>query len=169
METESRNWDWTGILSVVERQVYRRNLKTGEVQKLEEMNGGSTAVTTTVKFRSRLGDRLRARARRGEGAVAAEDGEEPKKGFLASWSTAGIQRSIEAIASRRAQDSQGKHKQGMSIVLERLRNGGLLGVVEGMRQDRETVFGPEGPFKRTWKETEGSGYGSSINSLENDD
>jgi len=63
METESRNLDWTGILSVVERQVYRRNLKTGEVQKLEEMNGGSTAVTTTVKFRSRLGDRLRARGR----------------------------------------------------------------------------------------------------------
>ena len=66
---------------------------------------------------------------------------EHKKGFLASWSTAGIQRSIEAIASKRTIQSQGNTQMGMRIVLERLRNGGLVGVLDGMRQDREAVLG----------------------------
>jgi len=151
METESRNLDWTGILSVVERQVYRR--KMGEEQDIEDVKLGTTTVNTSVKFRSRLGDRLRARARRndGEHRDTVVD-EEPKKGFLASVSTAGIQRSIEAIASRRTQDSQGRSKQGMTVVLERLRNGGLMGVLEGMRQDREAIFGQEGPWKRAWND-----------------
>ena len=53
-----------------------------------------------------------------------------------------------------------KSKQGMNVVLERLRNGGIVGVLEGMRQDREALYGPEGPWKRVWlkgnslKETE---------------
>jgi 4-amino-4-deoxychorismate lyase len=48
----------------------------------------------------------------------------------------------------------------MNVVLERLRNGGIVGVLEGMRQDREALYGPEGPWKRVWlngnslKETE---------------
>lgn len=157
METESKNLDWTGILSVVERQVYRRDLGDGE--EVEDVKLGTTAVTTSVKFRSRLGERLRARARRsdGEQASAREVEDEPKKGFLATWSTTGIQRSIEAIASRRTLDSQGKSKQGMTVVLERLRNGGLMGVLDGMRQDREAIFEQDGPWKRAWKEGDQTG------------
>lgn len=151
METESRNLDWTGILSVVERQHYRRELATeGDI---EDVKAGTTDVTSVVKFRSRLGDRLRARARvRGEvdGAIPKEVDEEPKKGFLTSWSTSGIQRSIEAIASRRTLISQGNSKEGMNVVLERLRNGGVMGVLEGMRRDREAVFGGENSLKQAW-------------------
>lgn len=110
------------------------------------VGAGTTGVVTTVMFKSRLGDRLRARATR-KGEAAAEDGEEPKKGFLASWSTSGIQRSIEAIASRKTENQLGKSKEGMKIVLERLRHGGLVGVLEGMRKDREMAFGREGVWK----------------------
>jgi 4-amino-4-deoxychorismate lyase len=163
METESRNLDWTGILSVVERQHYKRD--PGSAGEVDDVKVGTTDVTTTVKFRSRLGDRLRARARRGEEDVVKEADEEQKKGFLANWSTSGIQRSIEAIARRRTSDQLGKSKQGMMIVLERLRSGGLMGVLDGMRQDREAIMGPEGPWKRVWK-GDGNDYQQH---LENDD
>lgn len=152
METESKNLDWTGILSVIERQTFRRDqgaLTLEDMQKTDDLTG-TTAVTTSVKFRSRLGDRIRARARRGEEELEhlREEAEEVKKGFLASWGTARIQSSIEAIASRRTTDSQNHSKQGMNVVLERLRRGGVMGVIEGMRQDREGQFGLEGPWKR---------------------
>lgn len=152
MQTESRNLDWTGILSVVEKQVYTR--QTSDKVALDDMQSGTTAVATSIKFRSRLGERLRARAeaRRAEADEVANLDEEPKKGFLASWSTAGIQRSIEAIASRRTIDSQGKSKMGMMIVLERLRNGGLMGGLEGMRRDREALFSGDATVKRAWND-----------------
>jgi 4-amino-4-deoxychorismate lyase len=148
MRTESRNLDWTGILSVVERQEYHRVLSDNEAMEQGNTGQGSTGVTTTVIFRSRLGDRLRARANRNAGSVVEKEevdgGVEEKKGFLANWSTMGVQRSIEAIASRRTENQLGKSKEGMMIVLERLRNGGLGGVLEGMRKDRERVLGSAG-------------------------
>lgn len=153
MQTESRNLDWTGILSVVERQVYTR--QPSDKVAPDDMQSGKTDVTTSIKFRSRLGERLRARAeaRRAEADDSnANLEDEPKKGFLASWSTTGIQRSIEAIASRRTIDSQGKSKMGMMVVLERLRNGGLMGGLEGMRRDREALYSGDGSLKRSWKE-----------------
>jgi len=160
MQTESRNLDWTGILSVIERQEYRRDPSATVTP--EDMHNGTTAVTTSIKFRSRLGDKLgdrlraRAEAKRVEAnenhGVNANLDEEPKKGFLASWSTAGIQRSIEAIASRRTIDGQRKSRRGMTVVLERLRTGGLMGVLEGMRRDREIIFGSEGALKRAWND-----------------
>lgn len=157
METESRNLDWTGILSVVERQSYRRDL--GSEGDAEDVKAGTTDVTTSIKFRSRLGDRLRARVRRGEGEAGAvrDVEEEPKKSFLANWSTSGIQRSIEAIASRRTLVSQGKSKEGMNVVLERLRNGGVWGALEGMRRDREAIFGHDGSLKPAWENGDGDG------------
>jgi hypothetical protein len=140
METESRNLDWTGILSVVERQRYMRAL--GSQDEAEDVKAGTTDVTTTIKFRSRLGEGLRRRARRAESDTEtdADLEEEPKRGFFASWSSAGIQRSIEAIASRRTLVSQGNSRQGMTVVLERLRNGGWIGALEGMRRDREAIL-----------------------------
>jgi hypothetical protein len=91
-----------------------------------------------------LGDRLRARVRKEEGGEEVEH----RKSFLASWSTSGIQRSIEAIASRRTENQLGKSKEGMMVVLERLRSGGLVGVLDGMRLDRERAFGGEGVWKK---------------------
>ncbi|KAK0108318.1 hypothetical protein ONS95_003134 [Cadophora gregata] len=146
MRTESKNLDWTGILSVVEKQEYRRHVPVDGGEDFS-VGAGTTGVVTTVMFKSRLGDRLRARATRKGESASAEDGEELKKGFLASWSTSGIQRSIEAIASRKTENQLGKSKEGMKVVLERLRHGGLVGVLEGMRKDREMAFGREGVWK----------------------
>lgn len=145
METESKNLDWTAILSVIERQKYRWNNGTGLAPaKIEDINAGTTNVTTTVMFRSRLGDRIRAKVKKGEdAAVLAAEELPPKKGFLASWSNGAIQRSIEAIASRRTTDQLGKAREGMTIVLERMKSGGLVEVLEGMRRDREAGI----PFK----------------------
>ena len=148
MRTESKNLDWTGILSVVEKQEYRRQMSIEEKEAGQDeldVGAGNTGVVTTVMFRSRLGDRLRARARKGEvrGDMGEEGEVEEKKGFLASWSTSGIQRSIEAIASRKTENQLGKSKEGMMVVLERLRRGGLVGVLDGMRKDREGAFGGE--------------------------
>ncbi len=139
MRTESKNLDWTGVLSEVEKQEYQRRVPDDEGDDFS-VAAGTTGVVTTVMFRSRLGDRLRARASR-------KDEVEAKKSFLASWSTSGIQRSIEAIASRRTENQLGKSKEGMKVVLERLRSGGLVGVLEGMRRDREMAFGGEGVWK----------------------
>ena len=141
MRTESRNLDWTGILSVVERQEYRRDSSQLKTHK-EDFNLGTTGVTTTVVFKSRLGDRLRARAtRKDELAVKEEDMDlEPKRGWFSSLGTSGIQRSIEVIASRKTENQLGKSKEGMMIVLERLRRGGLVGVLDGMRRDKEARF-----------------------------
>jgi 4-amino-4-deoxychorismate lyase len=143
MRTESKNLDWTGILSVVEKQEYQRQIPVDEGDDFS-VGVGTTGVVTTVMFRSRLGDRLRARANRKD--ELREEVEE-KKGFLASWSTSGIQRSIEAIASRRTENQLGKSKEGMKVVLERLRHGGLVGVLDGMRKDMELAFGGESVWK----------------------
>lgn len=138
MHTESKNLDWTGILSVVERQEYRRQVPVDEGDDFN-IGAGTTGVVTTVKFRSRLGERFRARTARKD-----EVEEEPKRSFLATWSTGGIQRSIEAIASRKTESQLGKSKEGMKVVLERLRRGGLVAVLDGMREDRKLSFVHEG-------------------------
>ncbi|KAJ5970884.1 uncharacterized protein N7479_000802 [Penicillium vulpinum] len=152
METESRNMEWTGILSVVEKQFYKR-LQSDEdrlafdglaIDKISEQ----TSVKTTVTFRSRIGQgKLLAKKRQDTSDI--ED-EESRKGFFSSLSTAGIQRTIELIGVSRTKEAVLKSKQGMNIVLERLRSGGVVGVLEGMRQDREAAFGPDGPWKRVW-------------------
>lgn len=139
MTTESKNLDWTAILSVIEKQKYRWNNGTGvSPTKIEDVTAGTTDVTTTVVFRSRLGDRIRAKVKKGDDSVVVTAEEAPqKKGFLASWSNGALQRSIEAIASRKTTDQLGKAKDGMTIVLERMKRGGLVGVMDGMRRDRD--------------------------------
>jgi hypothetical protein len=109
-------------------------------------------VRTTVTFRSRLGQgKLLGRKKTGAVDHADAEDEAPKKGFFSSLSTAGIQRTIELIGVNRTREAVLKSKQGMNVVLERLRSGGIVGVLEGMRQDREAAFGPDGgPWKRVW-------------------
>ncbi|POS82811.1 hypothetical protein EPUL_006602 [Erysiphe pulchra] len=146
MRTESRNLDWTGILSVVEKQEYQRQMPLTEKSKQDlSVATGITGVVTTVIFRSRLGNRLRAKTVRAVGESTTSNSraeieeEQPKKSLLASWSTSGIQKSIEAIASHRTENHLHKSKDGMVVVLERMRSGGLMAVLEGMRKDKEVA------------------------------
>ncbi|OAX79621.1 hypothetical protein ACJ72_06059 [Emergomyces africanus] len=165
MHTESRNMEWTGILSVVEKQLYRRlppvtDDAGGSPKPWTWWSGSSiddprderTSVKTTVTFRSSLGQAMLNRSKKTDPSSAGgEHGEEEshsKRGLLATWSTAGIQRTIELVGVKRTRDAVLKSKQGMNVVLERLRSGGIVGALEGMRQDREA--GHEGPWKRVW-------------------
>jgi len=152
MKTESRNLEWTGVLSVIERQEYQgvtrastpedvaRAVAQGRPQPSDAQQ--KTDVETTVTLRSPLGEqRWRDRVNRKAAAEAGE--EQPKAGIFASWMTGSLQRSIEGIGLRRAETSQPNAKEGMKVVLTRLRSGGLVEVLEGMRRDREA-----GPWAR---------------------
>jgi 4-amino-4-deoxychorismate lyase len=112
MKAQSTNLEWTGVLSVIERQSFFR-------PPTSEGAAGSerTDVNSSVMMVSRLGQR--------------------GGGFLRSWSTSSIQKSIEHLGLNRARRSQPNAKEGMKVVLERLRGGGLTAVFEGMRRDRE--------------------------------
>lgn len=169
LESESRNMEWTGILSVVEKQIYQRQLTDGAAEALEsvgdERKSEQTTVKTTVTFRSRIGQGKLLARRKAEPAGDQTEEEPPKKGFFSSLSTAGVQRTVELIGVSRTRDAILKSKKGMNVVLERLRNGGIVGVLEGMRQDREAAFGTEGPLKRAWLH----GTGFKDHAVEDDD
>ena len=103
-----------------------------------------TDVDVTVILKSRIGEQIRKRRQRwGEQASATsvtggEMEEQPvKQGWLSSWSSGAVRSAIEAISLQRTERSQPKAQQGMSVVLDRLREGGLEAVFEGMRRDRE--------------------------------
>ncbi|KAF3388228.1 hypothetical protein DPV78_012226 [Talaromyces pinophilus] len=129
MKTESRNMEWTGILSVVEKQHYEREMPP---------EGEKVNVRTTVTFVSRLGQsKLLGRSRKAAEDASEVDEEAPKRGIFSSLSTAGIQRTIELIGVTRTRDAILRSKDGMNVVLERLRHGGIVAVLEGMRRDRE--------------------------------
>ncbi|KAK7746324.1 hypothetical protein SLS53_002283 [Cytospora paraplurivora] len=128
METESRNLDFVGVLSVVEQQKY-----TAPV--LPAANSTSTDVTTTSIFRSRVGERIREKM----GHKSDESGSQG--GWLGKTL---VQRSIESIASRKGQDQLGKSREGMGVVLERLRNSGVKGILELTRRARESGSLAEG-------------------------
>jgi len=145
METESRNMELTGVLSVVEKQMYRD-------KSLADLDGlPGTRCNTTVTLVSRLGQTLmkRRKAAMANGQSTQDDPvsemepeeEQPKQGWFASLSTAGIQRTIELVGVKRTQRALMNSSKGMEIVLERLRNGGIKGVLDGMRHDRMEVMG----------------------------
>lgn len=156
METESRNLEWTGVLSVIEKQKFSRPTSNDQAALSAASNAefpssvdeeGRTDVNTTVILLSRLGQAKMFRAKNtATGALPAshghgsEDENEPpvKKGLLSSWSMSSIQRSIEMIGVKRTRDHVVKSSEGMKLVLERLRNGGLVAVLEGMRRDAAT-------------------------------
>ncbi|KAL9000582.1 MAG: hypothetical protein Q9169_000875 [Polycauliona sp. 2 TL-2023] len=162
MTTETRNLEWTGILSVIEKQSYIRPAQenaTDHAGTFKEPQNETTQVKTSTTFVSRFGQGGSRTVRRKSGvlstnkdAVEAADDIQPKKGFLSSWSTSSLQRTIEAIGMRRTREALLKSKDGMNVVLGRMRSGGLVEVLEGMRKDREAMYGPEGPWKRTWKQ-----------------
>lgn len=123
MQTESRNLNFTGVLSVVEQQNF----------KLPAENVSSeTDVTTSVIFRSRLGEKLR-----GKFGHTQQEGGGLLSGFIGGWGTTGIQRSIEKVASTKTLDQLGKSRDGMRLVLERIRHNGVIGVLESLRRERQ--------------------------------
>jgi hypothetical protein len=162
METESRNMEWTGILSVVEHQSYRRQpipTETSVDNKLMASDGDPqdtkdrswTSCKTTVTFVSRLGQAVKAsRAKRADASSSQVDDEIPKQGFFVSWSTSRIQKTIEMLGMKRTKTALVNGRTGMNVVLERLRSGGIVGVLEGMRKDRAEAFGAEGPWRQAW-------------------
>ena len=156
METESRNMEWTGILSVREQQVYRRRQPLEGSQQESELDRQSTACKTTVTFVSRLGQ-ARAQKRRAESESSSEQSPAPKQGFFSSWSTAGIQRTVELVGVKRTKTAVVNGKAGMNVVLERLRSGGVLGVLEGMRRDGFDTMGGEPGLKQVWARAQSEG------------
>lgn len=184
MVTESRNLDFTSILQVAERQLYKRpsvdlgrwwletwkprkgyGLASAVVPARAGRTGGEaedarvTEVHTKVELLSRLGEsgkRLFGRGKTGD-AGEEEEGPQPAKvGFFASLGRGPIQRSIEAVGLRRTERAVPNSQKGMNAVLERLRNGGLIGVLEGMRRDREMAFVGGASGLRSPKEEEKS-------------
>lgn len=164
METESRNLDWNNVLSVIERHTYRRPISpaSSEASKAAEHDSQSLAslqktewekertdVDVTVTLKSRIGEQIRKRRQRwGEqatatsvigGEAASEEGA-VKQGWFSSWSSGAVRSAVEAISLQRTERSQPKAKLGMSVVLARLREGGLQAVLEGMERDREIVL-----------------------------
>lgn len=122
MQTESRNLNFTGVLSVVEQQNFKLPA---------EKVSSETDVTTSVIFRSRLGEKLRGKF----GQAQQEGG--LLSGFIGGWGAKGVQRSIESLASTKTLDQLGKSRDGMRLVLERIRNNGVIGVLESLRRERQ--------------------------------
>ena len=154
MRTESKNMEWTGILSVVEQQDYQRQPVQMEIPvdqliatNSEKARQEWTSCKTTVTFVSKLGQ-ARALRKKNDPFSHGED-DVPKQGLFASWGTAGIQRTVELIGVKRTTQAVVNGAKGMNVVLERLRHGGLVGVLEGMRRDRLEIFGPDGAWKQT--------------------
>ena len=164
MKTETRNLEWTGILSIIEKQMYERSsigyaaqdFSAGDL--VERTKNEGTNVTTTVTLLSRFGQAKILRRRGDNNAQStavssdSEDESSPKKGFFASWSTASLQRSIEMIGLKRTREALAKSKDGMNVVLGRYRSGGLSQVLEGMQEDQHRGFGENGPWKRAWRQ-----------------
>jgi 4-amino-4-deoxychorismate lyase len=111
LNTETRNLDWDGVLSVVENQVY------------SSVDSETTDVKTVVRFESKLGASRRK---------DTEDG--TKRSFFAAWGPGSVQRSIEMVGRSRMREGLTRSREGMKIVLEQLRDRGFVGVVKEQRQ-----------------------------------
>ncbi|KAK4104924.1 hypothetical protein N658DRAFT_418241 [Parathielavia hyrcaniae] len=132
MATESRNLNFVGVLSVVERQLYAVPEKAPPHAQRASADS-TTDVETRVVFRSRLGERIRDRLGQAQAQAQAEAAASDSGGgggFFARLGARGIQRSIETLASTKTQDQLGKSREGMRIILERLRQTGIMGVLE---------------------------------------
>lgn len=164
METETKNLEWTGILSVVERQLYQRageNLANDDESRslVERTRNEGTGVTTTVTLLSRFGQARKLKWKSEANATMSspseavpEDEEAPKKSWISTWTTSSLQRTIEMMGLKRTREAMGKSKEGMNVVLSRYRSGGLKQVLEGMQEDRQRAYGQNGPWKQAWRQ-----------------
>ncbi|KAK3944112.1 protein UPS1, mitochondrial [Diplogelasinospora grovesii] len=133
MSTESRNLNFVGVLSVVEKQLYKVPAEQNTAPN------PTTDVETTVVFRSRLGERIRDRLGPQPQTAAAlvPAQQEGGGGWLARLGARGVQRSIESLASTKTIDQLSKSREGMRIILERLRQTGIMGALELRKMARE--------------------------------
>lgn len=167
MKTESKNLEWTGVLSVIEKQVYRKRDEASSLPtKLSDNQGDShpsaradswTDVQTSVTLHSHLGQgkvwEPRARSASSSASSSPSEDTDPSStigGFFSSWSTGSLQRTIEMVGAKRARDQLLKSTEGMKLVLERLHRGGLVSVLDDIRQDREGWSTGHGPWGHAW-------------------
>ncbi|KAF8477102.1 PRELI-like family-domain-containing protein [Kalaharituber pfeilii] len=125
METETRNLDWDGVLSVVESQIYRPAALSESAEE-RASEGEKTDVKLTVKISSRVGNNAREKV-----ADKTSSG-----GLLASWTAGSLQKSIEIIGMKRMREGLGRSKEGMKVVLEGLREKGLIVAMQERRERR---------------------------------
>lgn len=154
MSTESRNLNFVGVLSVVEKQLYTSPTSPATLPPAsaalskDSSPTTTTDVETTVVFRSRLGERIRDRlghVQQAQQQIQQQAQQHQQEGggggggggFFAKLGARGIQRSIEKVASTKTLDQLGKSREGMHIILERLRQSGIIGVLELRKRARE--------------------------------
>lgn len=148
MTTESRNLNFTGVLSVIESQHYsvtppREEQGSSAVSSTSSSpvsaSSGPTYVTTTFSYRSSLGSRKSDKA-----PAAGETGSTSRfGGWISGWGAKRIQSSIESIASNKTDDQIVKSRDGMKLVLERLRSNGVVAVLRELkRREGKGVFDP---------------------------
>ncbi|KAF3058610.1 Protein UPS1, mitochondrial [Daldinia childiae] len=155
MKTESRNLNYTGVLSVVEEQHYST---TSPDQATSSSLSGSgtvgsprtptahrhlapnTFVTTTFSYRSTLGGKKHEKAATESTDSNDESGTRRFGEWISGWGAKRIQSSIESIASNKTDDQILKSRDGMRIVLERLRSNGVVAVLRELRRREGNVF-----------------------------
>ncbi|MCJ1442666.1 MAG: hypothetical protein MMC23_003163 [Stictis urceolatum] len=155
MQTETKNLQYTGVLSVIERQRYGRPAIATQAQSaaassrppdlIQDTKGEHTEVTTAITFLSRF---TFGNYKSAAPAASSSDNESQKPGFFSSWSTSALQRTIETSGMQRTRKALIKSKEGMLVVLERMRTGGVVGAVQGMKKDGDLVAGGA-EFKKT--------------------
>ncbi|RPB21284.1 MSF1-domain-containing protein [Terfezia boudieri ATCC MYA-4762] len=150
MVTETRNLDWEGVISVVENQVYTPSYSSHN----NSSDGEKTDVKLTVKISSRVGSNAREKV-----ADAASSG-----GLWASWTTGSIQKSIEVIGMKRMREGLGRSKEGMKVVLEGLREKGLLAAMQERRERRlaDKEEGVQSKWSSIWRGATGMNEGDKL-------
>ncbi|CAH0033464.1 hypothetical protein V2G26_006864 [Clonostachys chloroleuca] len=121
MRSESKNLNFSGVLSVTEQQEF---LVPTDNASLE------TNVNTSLVFRSRIGEKIR-------GKIGQAQSEGWLYGLASGLGARGIGRSIESLASTKTKDQLGKSRDGMRHVLERIRNTGVIDILEAIRRERQ--------------------------------
>ncbi|KAI1824607.1 PRELI-like family protein [Xylaria intraflava] len=145
MRTESRNLNFTGVLSVVEEQHYSTSSPSSSTVSgssatsttaltVPPSHSPNTFVTTTFSYRSSLGNKKHDRAPVDSAETPDETGPRRLGSWISGWGASRIQRSIESIASNKTDDQLIKSRDGMGIVLERLRNNGVVSVLRELRR-----------------------------------
>ncbi|KAJ8128380.1 hypothetical protein O1611_g5254 [Lasiodiplodia mahajangana] len=152
MKTESRNLNYTGVLSVVEEQHYSSSppdapgstpsaYSNATALAVSRPLSPNTFVTTTFSYRSSLGSKKHDRAHADSAETPDETGPRRLGSWISGWGANRIQRSIESIASNKTDDQIIKSRDGMGMVLERLRNNGVVSVLRELRRrEGKAVF-----------------------------